>query len=219
MNGRYLPLDDRLYQYVLEHSLREQPEQTALRRVTRDYPHGGMQISPEQGQFMALLIRLMGARHALEIGVFTGYSALAVALALPPDGKLLACEIDPAPTRIAREYWQRAGVASKIELEIGPALTTLQARLADGQADHYDFAFIDADKISYDDYYECCLKLVRPGGLIVIDNTLRGGSVASDFRTGDAPVLRALNDKIHHDERVDMVLLPFSDGVTLARRR
>ena len=168
---------------------------------------------------MALLARLIGAREAIEIGVFTGYSALSVALALPPDGHLLACDINEASARIGQPYWARAGVADRIDLRIAPALQTLDDSLAAGDADRYDFAFIDADKTGYDDYYERCLKLVRRGGLIVLDNTLRGGSVADPRRDGDAEALRALNDKIHGDERVDMVLLPFSDGVTLARRR
>lgn len=219
MSGRYLPLDDRLYQYLLDHSLREHPEQTALRQVTRDHPHGGMQIAPEQGQLMALLVKLIGARQAIEVGVFTGYSALSVALALPPDGRLLACDVDPEPVRIASESWRRAGVAERIDLRIGPALETLEACLAQGESDRYDFAFIDADKTGYDAYYECCLKLVRRGGLIVFDNTLWGGSVAGTDASEDTVALRALNRKIHRDERVDMVLLPFSDGVTITRRR
>jgi predicted O-methyltransferase YrrM len=220
MSDRFLQLDSTLYHYVLDHSLREHPEQVALREATRAWPNAGMQISPEQGQFMAMLARLVGARRAIEVGVFTGYSALSVALALPPDGRLLACEIDPAPIELARPAWERAGVAARIDLRLAPALQTLDAALAAGEAGHYDFAFIDADKVGYDGYYERCLQLVRTGGLIVLDNTLRAGDVARPA-DGDpnTQAIQALNVKLHRDERVDMVLLPFSDGVTLARKR
>ncbi|HET7795878.1 MAG TPA: class I SAM-dependent methyltransferase [Rhizobacter sp.] len=216
---RTLNLTDSLYRYVLDHSLREHPAQTALRETTRLHPHAGMQIAPEQGQLMALLIKLIGARRSIEVGVFTGYSALSVALALPPDGKLLACDISDEYTRIGHPYWEQAGIAHKIDLQLAPALKTLDARLAAGEAGHYDFAFIDADKTSYDAYYERCLQLVRAGGLIAIDNTLWGGSVASPSQDADTRALQALNDKLHRDERVDLSLLPFSDGLTLARKR
>ena len=216
---RYLKLDDTVYRYVLANTLREHPEQTALRVATRSLPQAGMQISPEQGQFMALLAQLIGARRAIEVGIFTGYSALSVALALPSDGRLLACEIDEAPTLMARSHWERAGVAGKIDLRIAPALQTLDGCLAAGEAGAYDFAFIDADKTAYDDYYERCLRLLRPGGLLVLDNTLRGGAVAHSSDQPDTRAIQALNTKVHRDERVDMVLLPFSDGVTLARKR
>jgi len=219
MESRFLKMDEALYRYVLDHSLREHPEQAALREATRSYPHASMQISAEQGQFMALLVKLLGAQRALEVGVFTGYSALSVALALPEGGRLLACEIDEEPTRIARPFWERAGVASKIDLRIAPAIDTLNACLAAGEAGRYDFAFIDADKTSYDAYYECCLELLRVGGLMVIDNTLRRGEVAVPAQREDTLALQALNIKVHEDPRVDMVLLPFSDGVTLARKR
>src|SRR6478752_7227474 len=194
MANRTLQLDDALYDYVLAHSLREQPAQAALREATRSHPHAGMQISPEQGQFMALLVKLIGARRALEIGVFTGYSALTVALALPDDGRLLACDISDEYTRIGRPYWEAAGVAHKIELKLGPALATLDARLAAGDAGAYDFAFIDADKTGYDAYYERCLQLLRPGGLVMIDNTLWNGAVAKPADSADTRALQALND-------------------------
>ena len=216
---RYLKLDDTVYRYVLANTLREHPEQTALRVATRSLPQAGMQISPEQGQFMALLVQLIGARRAIEVGVFTGYSALSVALALPHDGRLLACEIDETPTLMARPHWERAGVAGKIDLRIAPALQTLDGCLAAGEAGAYDFAFVDADKTAYDDYYERCLRLLRRGGLLVLDNTLRGGAAAHPSDRPDTRAIQALNTKVHRDERVDMVLLPFSDGVTLARKR
>lgn len=219
MSVRTLQLDDTLYRYLLEHSLREHPAQAALREATRRHPHGGMQIAPEQGQLMALLVRLIGARRTVEIGVFTGYSALTVALALPDDGTLLACDISDDYTRIGRPYWEQAGVAHKIDLQLAPALQTLDARLAAGEAGRYDFAFIDADKTGYDAYYERCLQLLRVGGLIAIDNTLWNGSVARPATDADTRALQALNDKLHRDERVDLSLLPIGDGVTLARKR
>ncbi|MEO7009431.1 MAG: class I SAM-dependent methyltransferase [Caldimonas sp.] len=219
MSRRTLDLDDTLYDYVLKHSLREHPAQTALRAATLAQPHAGMQISPEQGQFMALLVRLIGARNAIEIGVFTGYSALSVALALPDDGRLLACDISDAYTSVGKSFWQQAGVAHKIDLRLAPAVETLDAKLAAGAAGSYDFAFIDADKTAYDGYYERCLRLLRTGGLIAIDNTLWGGSVARPADAADTAALQALNDKLHRDERIDLSLLPIGDGLTLARKR
>jgi predicted O-methyltransferase YrrM len=219
MANRTLNLDDQLYRYVLDHSLREHPVQTALREATRSHAHAGMQISPEQGQFMALLVKLLGARRTIEVGVFTGYSALSVALALPDEGRVLACDISDDYTRIGKPFWEQARVAHKIELHLAPALTTLDARLAAGEAGAYDFAFIDADKTGYDAYYERCVQLVRRGGLIAIDNTLWGGQVAHESNDADTVALQALNIKLHRDERVDLSLLPFSDGLTLARKR
>jgi predicted O-methyltransferase YrrM len=219
MSRRTLNLDDALYEYLLAHSLREQPEQTALREATRSHPRAGMQISPEQGQFMSLLVKLIGARRTIEIGTFTGYSALTVALALPGDGKILACDISDEYTSIGKPYWQRAGVADKIELVIAPAVQTLDARIGAGEADSYDFAFIDADKTGYDAYYERCLQLVRAGGLIAFDNTLWGGDVARPAEDDDTRALQALNDKLHRDERIDVAMLPIGDGLTLARKR
>jgi predicted O-methyltransferase YrrM len=219
MSRRTLNLDDTIYDYLLAHSLREHPEQTALREATRNHERSGMQISPEQGQFMSLLVKLIGARRSIEIGTFTGYSALTVALALPADGKLLACDISEAYTAIGKPYWQRAGVADKIELVIAPAVQTLDARIAAGEADSYDFAFIDADKTGYDIYYERCLQLVRAGGLLAFDNTLWGGDVARPAADDDTRALQALNDKLYGDERIDVAMLPIGDGLTLARKR
>jgi predicted O-methyltransferase YrrM len=219
MSRRTLNLDDTVYDYLLAHSLREHPEQAALRKATADHPRANMQISPEQGQLMALLVKLIGARRTIEIGTFTGYSALTVALALPPDGRVLACDISAEYTETGKPYWQRAGVAGKIELVIAPATGTLDARIAAGESERYDFAFIDADKTGYDTYYERCLQLVRAGGLIAIDNTLWGGDVARPAQDDDTRALQALNDKLHRDERVDMALLPIGDGLTLARKR
>ena len=219
MSDRTLVLDDTLYQYILDNSMREHPSQTALREATRTHPHAGMQISPEQGQFMALLVRLIGARQTIEIGVFTGYSALTVALALPEDGCILACDINDEFTRIGRPFWESAGVAHKIDLRLAPALATLDARLTEGGAGQYDFAFIDADKSAYDGYYERCLRLLRPGGLIAIDNVLWSGSVARDKSDPDTDALRALNRKLHRDERIELSMLPIGDGLTLARKR
>ena len=219
MSSHTLNLDATVYEYLLNHSLREHPAQAALREATRNHPHATMQISPEQGQFMALLIRLIGARRAIEVGVFTGYSALSVALALPEDGKLLACDISDEYARVGVPHWQAAGVAHKIDLRLAPALTTLDARIDAGEHGQYDFAFIDADKTGYDAYYERCLTLLRVGGLIAIDNTLWSGKVALPAEDADTKALQALNDKLHRDERVDISLLPIGDGLTLARKR
>jgi|SRR5450432_2031477 predicted O-methyltransferase YrrM len=219
MANRNTPLDETLRDYLVAHSAREHPAQTGLREATRTHHAAGMQIGPEQAQFLALLVKLIGARRAIEVGVFTGYSALTVALALPDDGRVLACDISDEYTRVGRPFWEAAGVAGKIDLKLGPALATLDAHIAAGEAGGYDFAFIDADKSGYDAYYERCLILLRAGGLIAIDNVLWGGSVARPAEDADTAALQALNDKIHGDERVDMAMLPIGDGVTLARKR
>lgn len=219
MTRRTLVLDDALYEYLLAHSLREHPALAALREATRTHPRAGMQIAPEQGQLMALLVKLLGARRTIEVGVFTGYSALAVALALPDDGRILACDVSDEYTRVAREYWRRAGVAHRIELVLAPAAQTLAARIDAGESGRYDFAFIDADKTGYDGYYEQCLQLLRPGGLIAIDNVLWQGAVARTADSDDTRALQALNAKLHRDERIDLAMLPIADGVTLARKR
>jgi predicted O-methyltransferase YrrM len=220
MSNRTLSLNDRLYDYLLKHSLREPETLAHLRAETASHPQVNMQIAPEQGQFMQMLVRLLGARRAIEVGVFTGYSSLAVVLAMPPDGRLLACDISEEYTGIARRHWQAAGVLDRIELVIAPAKDTLDARLAAGEAGQYDFAFIDADKSGYLSYYERLIELVRPGGLIVVDNTLWSGKVANPaYRDADTVALREFNDVLHADPRIDLSLLPLGDGLTLARRR
>jgi caffeoyl-CoA O-methyltransferase len=221
VSRRTLTVDDRLHAYVLEQGVREHPELAALRAATRDHPRAGMQISPEQGQLMQLLVQMLGARKTIEIGVFTGYSALAVALALPPDGRILACDVSDEFTKVGRPFWKRAGVEHKIELVLEPALVTLDARLAAGHAGQYDFAFIDADKSNYAHYYERCLTLLRPGGLIAIDNVLWSGRVAAPAAADDADTLalQKLNSALHDDARIDLALLPIGDGLTLARKR
>lgn len=219
MSNRTLNLDDTLYQYLLDASLREHPVLAELRAATHDHPLVRMQIAPEQGQFMQLLVKLTGARRTIEIGVFTGYSALAVAMALPPDGCVVGCDISTEYTDVGRLHWEKAGVAHKIDLRIAPALDTLDALIAEGRAGSFDFAFIDADKTGYDAYYERCLVLLRAGGLVAVDNVLWGGRVVMAAADADTAAIQAFNRKLHHDERVDLSLLPVGDGLTLARKR
>ena len=220
MSTRTLPLDDALYDYLLAASLREPPVLERLRAETSGMTHALMQISPEQGQFMALLIKLIGARRCLEVGTFTGYSSLAVALALPDDGRILACDIDEDFTAVARRYWHEAGVAEKIDLRLAPALETLQAEIEAGAAGTYDFAFIDADKENYAGYFEACLTLLRRGGLMAVDNVLWSGKPAQPDADDElTEAIRAFNAQLHVDERVDISLLPLGDGLTLARKR
>ncbi len=217
MTNKTIKLTDELYDYVLSVSLREPPLLKRLRDETAGNPMARMQISPEQGQFMMLLVQLIGAKKALEVGVFTGYSALCVALALPDDGKLVACDISEEWTNVAKRYWAEAGVADKIELHLAPAVETLDKLLNDGHAGTFDFAFIDADKVGYDDYYERTLQLLRPGGLVALDNMLRGGRVIDPTEQGeDTQAIRTINTKLHHDQRVSFSLLPIADGLTLA---
>ncbi len=216
--SEYLPQN--ISDYIQSVSVREPAILKRLREETASHPMGGMQIPPEHGQFLALLIQLMGARRTLEIGVFTGYSSLAVALALPDDGRILACDVSEEYTSVARRYWKEAGVDHKIELRIKPARETLQELISQWQHSRFDFAFIDADKANYDGYYEYAMELVRPGGLIAIDNVLWSGKVA-DPRVNDADTLaiRALNQKLLADSRIDLSLLPVSDGLTLCYKR
>jgi len=220
MSNRSINLNDRTYQYLLDVSLREASILADLREATASHPKVVMQISPEQGQFMAMLVKLTGAKRCVEVGVFTGYSSLAVALALPTDGQIIACDIDEEFTRLAVEYWQRAGVESKIQLKLAPAIESLDQLLADGQDGQFDFAFIDADKVNYRHYYDRLLNLVRKGGLIAVDNTLWSGDLADpDVNDEDTIALRAFNQYLHSDERVDLSLVPIGDGLTLARKR
>lgn len=217
MSNQSIGLDDRLYEYLLSASVRESPVQTELRQRTAEHPQSRMQISPEQGQFMALLVRLINAKKTLDIGVFTGYSALSVALALPEDGKVVACDVNEKDCAIARSYWQKANIANKIDLRIAPALETLDALVANGESSTFDFAFIDADKSNYDSYYEKSLQLIRSGGLIAIDNMLWYGKVADpDKQDKRTKRIRNLNKKVRDDERVTMSLLPVGDGLLLA---
>jgi predicted O-methyltransferase YrrM len=220
MSTRSIGLDDRLYDYLLGVSLRELPLLRRLREETQALPQASMQISPEQGQFMALLVKLVGARRILEIGTFTGYSALCMAQALPLDGRLVACDVSLEWTQVALRYWAEAGVAGRIELRLAPALQTMRSLLDAGQALSFDLAFIDADKGNYAAYYEAALALLRAGGLIVVDNTLWYGRVA-DPAADDADTLaiRAFNERLREDLRVDLSLLPVGDGLTLARKR
>ena len=220
MKNKSIQLDDSLYTYLLSVSLREPEVLRQLREETANHPYGGMQIAPEQGQFMALLVELIGAQRVLEIGVFTGYSSTCMALALPPGGRLMALDLSAEYTGIARRYWQLAGVANKIELRLGPALASLDRLIEDGASGSFDLAFIDADKGHYAAYYERSLRLLRPGGLLLIDNVLWGGKVADpSVEDDDTQAIRDLNRTIHTDERVTAVLLPIADGLTLARKR
>ena len=220
MGKESLELDNRLYEYLLSVSLREPEVLTKLRQETSQHSASIMQISPDQGQFMALLVKLLGAKKTLDIGVFTGYSSLVVALALPEDGKVIACDRDPHATAIARRYWQDAGVAHKIELHLAPALDTLDRLITEGESGSFDFAFIDADKRNYSNYYERALSLLRPGGLVAIDNVLWFGSVADPQDTDKRTVaIREFNHKLHHDPRVEISMLAIADGLTLAFKR
>jgi predicted O-methyltransferase YrrM len=210
----------RLDSYVDAHWLRENDVKRWLREDTAKLPGATMQIAADQGQLMALLARAVGARIAVEVGTFTGYSALCVAEALPPTGKLHACDVSEEWTRVGRRYWNEAGIADRIELHLGPALRTLDELIAGGLAGHVDMAFIDANKTDYDAYYERCLSLLRPRGLMLIDNVLWGGAVADpDDHTADTLALRALNAKLRDDQRVDLALLPVGDGMTIALKR
>ena len=217
MSSRNDYIPERVYDYILANTLRDKPELKALRDETRDLPGAMMQISPDQGQFMGLLVRMVGARRAIEVGTFTGYSALVVAEALPDDGKLVACDIDDAMPSIGRRHWESNGLAGKIDLRIGPAVETLDAMLAAGEAGTYDIAFIDADKENYGFYYERCLELLRVRGLILVDNVLWGGRVA-DPENNDLStvVIRDLTRKMKNDDRVDFSLIPLGDGLSLA---
>jgi predicted O-methyltransferase YrrM len=220
MANKTMGISDDLAAYVVEVGTREPDVLARLREETAAIPQHNMQIAPEQGAFLALLVELIGARRCIEVGTFTGYSSTAVALALPEDGQIICCDVSEEWTSLARKYWAEAGVTGKVDLRIAPAAETLDQLLAGGQESMYDFAFVDADKAGYDAYYERLLRLVRPGGLIVFDNMLWGGDVLdTDPSDEDTKALQALNAKLAHDERITLCLLPVADGVTLARRR
>lgn len=220
MSNRTISMTDSLYEYLLQVSLREPPILQRLRAETAKLPQHGMQISPEQGQFMRLLVRMLGASRCIEVGVFTGYSSLSVALALPDDGHILACDVSAEFTAVARRYWQEAGVEKRITLHLAPALETLDALLKRGEQGRYDFAFIDADKGNYLNYYERIIRLLRPGGVIAVDNVLWDGAVINKKdKSKDTVAIREFNAALHKDQRIELSMVPIGDGLTLARKR
>tara|TARA_R110002124_G_scaffold61962_4_gene169558 strand:- start:75796 stop:76458 length:663 start_codon:yes stop_codon:yes gene_type:complete len=213
-------LDPALYDYILKTTLREPEILARLRRETDNHPRAGMQISPDQGQLLALLVELLGARRIIEVGTFTGYSSLAMALALPDDSEMVCCDVSEDYTSVARRYWAEAGVAGRITLRLAPALETLDALITDGRTGAFDMAFIDADKENYQNYFERCLALIRPGGLVAIDNVLWNGRVIDPSDdTVDTKAIRAFNAGLKDDDRVTISLLSVADGLTLARKR
>ena len=217
MSSQTIELTESLYNYLLQAGIKESSIAHALRVNTQEStPWHRMQISPEQGAFMALLVRLIGAKKTIEVGTFTGYSALVVAEALPEDGRITACDVSEEWTSIARAFWERAELQGKIDLHLRPATETLDELIDQGGADSFDFAFIDADKANYDEYYERCLVLLRPGGLVGIDTVLWGGRVADDTDDDDTRAIRTLNEKVRSDKRVWATILPIGDGLTLA---
>lgn len=212
-----LQLTDRLHEYMLHISLREPDVLRRLGAETAAHPHGAMQLAPEQAQLLALLVRIIGARRTIEVGVFTGYSSLAVALALPDSGRIIACDVSEEYTTVARRYWAEAGVAHKIDLRIGPAAATLDGLLREGEGAAFDFAFVDADKAGYIEYYERLLKLVRPGGLIAADNIFRRGEVVDTAATDpETEAIRRFNEHVRTDPRVHPSTIPIGDGMTIA---
>jgi predicted O-methyltransferase YrrM len=220
MSKSTLGLEPDLRDYLLSVGMRESDIQKRLRAETAKLSQSRMQIAPEQGQFMALLVELTGAKRAIEIGTFTGYSALSVAMALPAEGRLIACDISREWTDIGKPFWAQAGVADKIDLRIGPALETLASLLDQGGKDCFDIAFIDADKENYQAYFDACLELLRPGGLIMVDNVLWGGSVIDPEKQDEETVaIRTLNTRLHADERITLSMIPIADGLTLCRKR
>lgn len=220
MSRKTIEVTDDLYDYVLSVSLREPETMRRLREETAALPEANMQLAPEQAQLLGLLVELIGARRCLEIGTFTGYSALAMAAALPADGMIVACDVSDEWTRIARSYWQKAGVMEQIDLRLAPAADTLQVLIANGEVGSFDFALIDADKENYRRYYEWCLELLRVGGLIAIDNVLWDGRVIDQsVSDSDTIAIREFNRALHSDDRVSLSLVPIGDGMTLARKR
>ena len=220
MSNRTHTMSEALRAYLVDVSVREPEILAALRDETRPLEHSGMQVSPEAGAFLPLLVELTGARRIIEVGTFTGYSALAMALALPKDGQLIACDVNPETTAIAQRYWAQAGVGDRVTLRLGPGLDTLDGLIAQGQAGTFDMAFIDADKVNYQGYYERCLTLLRPGGVVTVDNVLWGGSVIDESSQSDSTkAIRAFNAAVRDDERVTVSLVPIGDGITVARKR
>jgi len=218
--SRHFSFDEPTYQYLVKTSVRETDVARRLREETQQLPMAQMQIGPDQGQFLQLLVQLIQAKKTLEVGVFTGYSSLWVAQALPDEGKIVACDVSEEYTAVARRYWKEAGVDHKIDLRLRPALETLDELLAQGGASTFDFAFIDADKSNYDNYYERALQLIRAGGLIAVDNTIWSGRVADPNESDtDTVAIRKLNEKLHRDERVALSMLTVGDGLTLAMKR
>lgn len=220
MSRNCINLTDEVYDYLRSVSLREDVTLQQLRQKTASHSSSSMQISAEQGQFMALLLKVLGAKRIIEVGVFTGYSSLCMALVLPADGKLIACDVNAEYTNVARRYWQQAGVRDKIELRLAPGLETLEALVNDGESGKFDFVFLDAVKEEYKDYYELALELIRPGGLIAIDNVLWGGSVVdTEKQDTETVAIREFNEHVYKDERIDISMVPIGDGLTLARKR
>ena len=214
-----MTITDELHQYIVETGIREPAVLAELRERTAEHPANAMLLAPEQGQLISMLVKLLGARRTLDIGTFTGYSSTVVALALPEDGETICCDVNETDTDIAREFWIKAGVESKIDLQIGPALETLDALLADGQAGTFDFSFIDADKSNYVNYFQRSLELVRVGGLIAVDNTLWNGAVLEpEPKKGTTVSIKAFNTYVHSEERVELVMVPIGDGLTLGRK-
>ncbi|MGB9376160.1 MAG: class I SAM-dependent methyltransferase [Mycobacteriales bacterium] len=220
MSGKSIGLSDELHAYLLKVGAREPDVLRRLREETHALPNHGMQIAPEQGAFMGLLVELTGARRCIEVGTFTGYSALAVALALPPNGQLICCDVNEEWTSMGRRYWADAGVGDRIDLRLGPALDTLDALLGEGVGGSYDFAFVDADKSNYGGYYDRLLRLLRPGGVVLFDNVLWSGRIIdAEADDEDTRALRELNDRLADDDRVTISMIPIADGLTLARKR
>lgn len=220
MSSQPTEISPALYQYILDTAVVEHPLLQDLRAVTSQMPEAMMQISPDQGQFMAMLVKLIGAKRIIEVGVFTGYSSLSMAMAMPDDGRIYACDVSERFTRIAEEYWERARVSEKIELRLAPAIETLQKLVEEGHSGSFDLAFIDADKSNYGNYFELCLALLRPGGIVIVDNVLWGGSVAnSEKQDADTNAIRTFNASLKADKRVDFCLATIADGLMLLRKK
>lgn len=220
MANSTLGLDERVYEYLLNYGLREPAVLAELRRATEAEEMSEMRSAPEQGQFMAMLLKLMGAKHVLEVGTYTGYATLWMALTLPEDGEVHTCDVSERWTFVARRFWEQAGIQDRVHLHLRPALETLEGLLAQGMEDSFDFAFIDADKVNYQAYFEACLRLVRRGGIIAVDNVLWGGSVADPTDEQESTqAIRAFNRRLKGDTRVDIAMLPIADGLTLAMKR